>query len=72
LKKTTELFQSGNKEATQIRDFLLVNNYESVLKQLSGYESYLNKFEKHRDWYDQVVTAIRSQDEAAGGRPKTN
>jgi hypothetical protein len=61
VQKTIDSIKSGDKESMQIRDFLLANGYDSLLKQISGYKDCVKKFKEHRNWYDQAVVGFRAQ-----------
>ena len=61
VKKTVELVKSGDQAAVQIRDFLLANSYDRILKDLSQYPDYIKRLLENRAWYDEAVAGIKSQ-----------
>jgi hypothetical protein len=61
VKKTVELIYSGDQGAAQVRDFLLANTFDRILKELSQFPDYTKRLVENRVWYDLAVAAIKSQ-----------
>jgi hypothetical protein len=59
--RTLDASRAGDQEAEQIKKFLLNHSYEDISKAISQNHDCTRLFEENREWFEQVITALREQ-----------